>query len=162
MRRGGLWMVMLGLAIAPAGCGSSGFVAEHQAIAQAQFALDHVTLRRADVPFVSPNAGADLDIVLKVTNPNTVTAKLDRLDYQLFVEGQPVGEGATTSDFSVPGGASQLLTVPISVTYAGLPSVALDAVRNRAADVKLQGTSHLATPLGRIDYPVTIERQVTF
>ncbi|MFN3431514.1 MAG: LEA type 2 family protein [Candidatus Sericytochromatia bacterium] len=156
-----LLCLALPMAVLP-GCGANSFVAERQAIAQARFEVDHVVLRRADVPWVSPEAGADVEVVLKVTNPNAVTAKLDRLDYTLLVEGQPVGSGATTSDFQVPANGTALLALPVSIRYQGLPSVVLDALQQRAANITVRGVSHLATPLGRLDYPLEINHRATF
>lgn len=159
------WIALMCLALPMAalpGCGAGSFVAERQAIAQAKFEVDHLVLRRADVPFISPDAGADLEVVLKVTNPNTVIAKLDRLDYTLLVEGQPVGTGATTSDFEVPANGTALLALPVSIKYQGLPTVVMDALQQRAANITVRGVTHLATPLGRLDYPLEINHRATF
>lgn len=145
-----------------AGCGTQRFVDERRAIAQATFEFDRVRLERADIPFVSPNAGADLTVVLRVTNPNPITARLDRLDYTLFIEDAPVGTGLFPGGFAVEPSQTAELSLPLSLLYDSLPSVALQAFQTREANVAVQATSHISTPFGTLDYPVALQRRVTF
>lgn len=145
------------------GCtGLTDFIAERQAITRAEFSFERVELQHADIPLVTPNAKADLRVILKVKNPNSVTARLDRLDYEVYLEGTKVGSGAMTDDFSVPAGASKELPLPVAVPYAGLPEPALQAILARRAKIRVTGVSHVSTPLGRIDYPIDLEHTTTF
>jgi LEA14-like dessication related protein len=155
-------LTLLAPTIALGGCGAQTFVAERQAISQAQFDFERLVLRRADVPLLNPEAGAEFDVVLRVTNPNSVDARLDQLDYDLYLEGQKVGSGAMTNDFAVPAGATDTLILPITLKYQGLPSLAIEAMQKRQANVTLKGVSHLATPFGRLDYPVELNHLATF
>lgn len=150
-------MLALSLVVTPmiAGCdGVLDFIAQRQAISRAEFAFERVELQHADIPFVTPGAKADMRIVLRVKNPNPITARLDRLDYRFFLEGTQVGEGNMTEDFSVDAGATRELVLPVSIPYTGLPEPVLKAIQARRAAMTLKGTSHLDTPLGRIEYPV--------
>lgn len=144
------------------GCDAVGFLAERQAIARAQFEFARAELKGADVPFLSPDAGADLDIVLKVTNPNPLTARLDRLDYDVFLEGSKVGNGTMAQDFAVTANSSKELTLPVHIPYQGLPEAALKAIQARQAAIRVAGTSHLSTPLGAISYPVEVSHTTAF
>lgn len=155
-------LTLLAPAVALGGCGAQTFVAERQAISQAQFAFERLVLRQADVPLLNPDAGAAFDVVLKVTNPNSVDARLDQLDYDLYLEGQKVGSGAMTEDFAVPAGATDTLILPVKIKYQGLPSLATEAMQKRQANVTLKGVSHLDTPFGRLDYPVELNHLATF
>ncbi len=153
------------LALVPtlAACdGLMGFIAERQAITKAEFAFDRVELQSLDIPLITPDPKANLKVVLKVTNPNAITARLDRLDYTFFLEGTQVGEGAMTDDFSVEAGSSRELVLPLSIPYQGLPQPALTAIQNRRAAMTLKGTSQIATPLGRLSYPVETSYTATF
>lgn len=144
------------------GCDAIGFLAERQAIARAQFEFARAELKGADVPFLSPEAGADMDIVLKVTNPNPITARLDRLDYDVFLEGAKVGAGRMTQDFAVAASSSRELVLPVHIPYQGLPDAALKAIQARRAAMRVAGTSHLSTPLGALSYPVEVSHTTTF
>lgn len=154
-------LAIASLAVLPA-CGVQNAIEERKAIAQAGFEFDHVRLERADVPFVSPDAGADLVIALRVSNPNDITARLDRLDYQVSLAGAPVGTGAFPGGFAVAAGETALLTLPLRLRYANLPDVALRALTERRAEVGVEAVSHISTPLGTLDYPVSLRRDLTF
>lgn len=155
-------ILTLALSGALGGCDAAGFLAERQAIARAQFAFERAELVGADVPFVSPEAGADLNIVLSVTNPNPLTARLDRLDYDVFLEGAKVGAGSMAQDFAVSAGAKKELSIPVHIPYLGLPDAALKALQARRAALRLAGTSHLSTPFGAIAYPVEVSHTTSF
>lgn len=162
MRRWISLMVAFALPTVLAGCDAVGFLAERQAIARAQFAFERAELVGADVPFLSPEAGADLNIVLAVTNPNPITARLDRLDYDVFLEGAKVGAGTMAQDFAVAAGARKELAIPVHIPYQGLPDAALKAIQARRAALRVAGTSHLSTPLGAISYPVEVSHTTSF
>lgn len=144
------------------GCDAVGFIAERQAIARAQFEFERAELVSADVPFLAPEAGADMTVVLEVTNPNPLTARLDRLDYELFLEGSRVGTGTMARDFAVAPGATEELSLPVHIPYQGLPEAALKAIQARRADLKVTGTSHLSTPFGALAFPVEVRHATTF
>lgn len=145
------------LTLIPALCACDGLmtlIAERQAITKAEFAFERVELKSLDLPLLSPDPKATLNVVLKVTNPNGITARLDRLDYTLFLEGAQVGEGAMTDDFAVEPRSSRELVLPVSIPYEGLPAPAWSAIQNGRAAMTLKGASQINTPLGRLSYPV--------
>lgn len=146
-----------------AGCdGLMNFIAERQAITKAEFAFDRVELQSLDIPLINPDPKANLRVVLKVTNPNQTKARLDRLDYTIFLEGTQVGQGAMTDDFSVEAGSSRELVLPLAIPYQGLPEPALKAIMAKRAAMMLKGTSQIDTPLGRLSYPVETSYTANF
>lgn len=154
--------LMVLLVVALGGCGAMSFLAERQALARAQFEFARAELVGADVPFLSPEAGADLNLILKVTNPNPLTARLDRLDYDVYLEGTKVGTGAMTQDFAVSANTNKELLLPVHIPYQGLPEAALKAIQARRAAMRVAGTSHLSTPLGTLSYPVEVSQTTDF
>lgn len=144
-----------------AGCGANNFVAERQAIAQTEFTLAQVLLDRVDMPFFGENPGAQMRLALDVKNPNPITARLDRMDYQVFMEGQHVGDGALAQEFAVEAGQTGRLELPVFVPYRSFPD-ATRVFQARKAHLTLKGVSHVATILGAIDFPVEVSREVTF
>jgi LEA14-like dessication related protein len=160
------WLIAFTLAVtAPAllaGCGTGRAIEERKAIAQATFAFDRVTVERADIPFTSPDAGADLQVVLRVTNPNDITARLDRMDYQVFIEDAAVGTGLFPGGFAVEPGQTAELALPLTIRYTSLPGTVMQAIQARKGNVTVQGTSHISTAFGTLDYPITLQRHVTF
>jgi LEA14-like dessication related protein len=168
MKRVALFAVLAGLMapVALSGCGLTDYIAQRAAIAKADFKFDHVALTSADIPFVTPDAKANLQVVLNVTNPNPVTARLDRLDYTLLMEGSQVGAGATSEDFAVDPGATKPLTLSLAIPYLGLPQLVIDALQKRQATFTLNGTSHLKATIAGVDipldYPVSLTQTESF
>lgn len=159
MRRAGMLVL---IAVGLGGCDLAQGVAERQAITKAEFAFDHVELKRLDLPLLTPDAGVGLDLFLSVKNPNPVTARLDRLDYTVLLNDANFAAGSMTQDFSVPAGATASLVLPLTVPYTALPQSALSALEKRAATFTLNGTSHLTTPFGEIGFPVSVSKPMTF
>lgn len=150
------------LALFLSGCDLAGALIERQAITRAEFDFNRANFIHADIPLLVPNAKTDLEIVLEVKNPNPVTARLDRLTYQILLAGSPVGIGALSQDFTVAAGATQELVVPVSIPYAGLESSVVEALLKRRIELGFKGTSHLATPIGDLKFPVEITKTIRF
>ena len=154
-------LIAAGLTVALGGCEVMNAVMQRAALAKADFSLERVALLAADLPF-TPNAKADMQVVLGIANPNDIAVLLDKLDYELFLQGVRVGTGATGGDFSVDPGAKKELALTVAVPYAGLPQAVLTAITQRKADVAFKGISHLKTPLLTLDYPVEVTKTLSF
>ncbi|MBM3269341.1 MAG: LEA type 2 family protein [Candidatus Sericytochromatia bacterium] len=144
------------------GCGLWTAFAERQAITKAEFSFKSAAVTRVDLPFIGPDPRADLDVTLLVKNPNSIAAALDRLDYQVYVSGQQIGAGSLAKDFRVEAGATRDLVLPVSIRYEGLAQPVLDAILRREVALTLKGTSHLATPVGSLDFPVEVSGKTAF
>jgi LEA14-like dessication related protein len=161
--RNGIVAGLIGLAVITTACSELGQqLAERIAVTQLQYALEKVELKRADIPLLAANPSADLLVTVKATNPNTVAAALDRMTFDLFLEGTKVGTGVMSGKLSVPAGGSQSAPILVTVPYGGLPTAALSALTARKATVRLQGTSSISTPLGELPVPVELQQTVTF
>lgn len=155
--------VLIGLAAVTPGCTDLGQqITGRLAVTQLQYAFDKFELIRADIPLITPNASADVLITLKATNPNAVAAMLDRMSFDLLLDGTKVGTGTLINGISVAANTTQPVAIQVNVPYNGLPATAMTALQNRRALVGLQGTSTIATPLGNIGIPVSLQQSVTF
>ena len=132
------------------------------AVTQLQFAFDKVELKRVDIPLITPNASADLLVTLKATNPNPVAAALDRISFDVLMDGNQVGTGLLNNGLSVGPNTSGSFGVLVTIPYSGLPGAAMSAIQNRKALVTLRGTSAVSTPLGNIAVPISLSQNVTF
>lgn len=144
------------------GCGFMEAIAQRQAITRTEFNFDAVQFVGADLPLVTPDAGTRLNLIFNVRNPNPVTATLDKLDYTVFLEGGQVATGTMPETFNVPAGETKQLVLPIKVPYTGLSAPVLAALNKRQATFQLKGISHLATPLGTLDFPVEATKTTSF
>ncbi len=137
---------------------SCGAVASRKAIANADFKLDHIDVTHFDEPYSSPHAPFQMNVVLNVTNPDTITAKIDRLDFTLSADGYKVAAGSVTEPLSIAPGATEQLTVPVTVLYADLPEAAKAALEDRQAVIKVDATAHVFG----IPIPLHFEETKTF
>lgn len=153
---------LLALMVVPglSGCGLLSALVERQAIAKAEFSFKRAEFSRMDIPFVTPDARVEFKVILGVKNPNPVAAVLDRLDYEIRLQDSPVGAGQMTDDFRVAAGGTEELVLPVSVKYDSLARPALEtlqaALEAREIGLGVWGTSHLATPIGTLDFPVQV------
>jgi LEA14-like dessication related protein len=154
------WPAFLVLLIA--GCDLLGAIAARQAITKAEFSFKTAEITNLDVPLLVQNPGADLKITLGVKNPNPISALLDKLDYQVMLQGQSVATGELSDEFKVEPGASRDLVLPISLKYASLPDPIVDALLKREVSVGIKGASHLSTPLGTLDFPMEVGGRTAF
>lgn len=159
--KAGRWAA-LALAVMVSGCALADMFNQRAAFSQVGFSYDRAELVSTDIPLITPDAKAHLQVTLNVTNPNTIAATLDSLDYDVYLEGTKVGSGVIRDTFSVPAGESKKLVVPISVPYAGLPNAVMQAIMNRRLLMTLKGTGHIDTPIGKFDYPVELTQTFAF
>lgn len=145
-----------------AGCGVETLLAQREAFTKANFSFSGVELLRTDIPLLTPNAKADLNVKLAVQNPNPIAAALDALDFQLYMDDAPVGSGRVAEAFSVPAGETRTLAIPVSVPYLDLPAAALAALQKREARFTLKGTSRFQTLLGPLSFPVELSHTARF
>lgn len=55
------------------------------------------------------------NVAVKVNNPNTKTAGMNKMDYILMLDGKEMLRGAFNERISIPGGSTQTVAVPITV-----------------------------------------------
>lgn len=137
-------------------------IAQGLAVSQLTFGFDKVELQKADIPFITPNAKADLLITLTANNPNPVKASLDQIGFDLLMDGTKVGVGSLNNGLSVEPKGTAPFSVLVSIPYAGLPTAAMTALQNRKTQMTLRGMSNISTPIGNIAVPLELSKSVTF
>jgi LEA14-like dessication related protein len=53
--------------------------------------------------------------VLRIYNPSSITATLDRADFSLYVDGTCIGDGKTSKKYDVPPGDTITITIPFEL-----------------------------------------------
>jgi LEA14-like dessication related protein len=116
--------------------------------------LDHVVVRGVGL------SGGNLDLVVKVQNPNNFTLNGTRLDVGFDVEGQHLGDITYDDDFSVAENGITTVTLPLRFGWAGVGSAVRTALGYGDLPYKMRGQVELQTPLGRREVPFTREGRV--
>src|SRR4051794_28583887 len=102
----------------------------------------------------------DFDFTLGVDNPNSVGLRLDRVDFDLLVNANPV-LNSVSNDPRVEIPARGLGTIPLRTRLAYENARTLcrdiaDAVQGNRAGYQVRGNAYYNTPRGQMKVPVTV------
>lgn len=104
--------------------------------------------------------GGNLDLIVKVDNPNDFTLEGTRLEVGFDVEGQHLGDIAYDDDFSLTENGATTLTLPLTFGWAGVGSAVRAALASGDLPYRMKGQVELKTPWGRRQVPFTREGRV--
>jgi LEA14-like dessication related protein len=121
---------------------------------QPDIQLDHAVVRGIGL------SGGNLDLVVKVENPNNFRLQGTRLEMGVDVEGQHLGDITYDDDFSVAENGTTTLTLPLRFGWAGVGSAVRAALSYGDLPYKMKGQAQLRTPWGRAEVPFTREGRV--
>lgn len=144
MKKIGVAMVFLLLAI------SCTAISERLAVRECKFALLSVTPHT----FTFSNFQVDFDI--KVDNPNSVDAVLDKLVYTFYANNTDVFSGTTGKALNVKAGGSEQFTTTITLEYSKIGQALAEAMKLASAAYRIDARAYISTLLGDISYPVEI------
>lgn len=102
----------------------------------------------------------DFDFTVGVDNPNPVELRLDHLNFDLLINNNPVLNNVR-SDQGVHIPARGIGDVHLSghVTYDNIRTIwreVQDVVQGNRASYALRGNAYYDTPVGRLQFPVTV------
>jgi LEA14-like dessication related protein len=123
------------------------------------FKAPDVQLERAVVRGVSLTGG-NLDLIVKVDNPNGFTLEGTRLELGFDVEGEHLGDIAYDDDFAVPENGTTTITLPLKFGWAGVGSAVRAALGSGDLPYEMKGQVEFRTPWGRKEVPFTHEGRV--
>jgi len=105
--------------------------------------------------------GAEMGLVLKVNNPNSVPLIMLGFDYTVLMQGSRVTEGKYRSGLVIQAASSHEIDIPLSFRFAEL-SGAMKSLKNKATlDYEVKTTAILDLPdVGHYDIPMSIQGQL--
>jgi LEA14-like dessication related protein len=138
-----IFVILSAVVLATAACASIGRQAFQEPV---------VTFKDLRVEGVGLNGGT-LDVVLGVYNPNHFRLDATKVTYKLLIDTTALGEGTYDSKFTVNEGDSTTITLPISLSYAGLSEAGRQLVGKGTVDYRVAGDITVATPIGNFTKP---------
>jgi LEA14-like dessication related protein len=109
---------------------------------QPDIQLDHAVVRGIGL------AGGNLDLVLKVDNPNGFTLHGTNLQVGVDVEGSHLGDITYSDAFAVPGNGQTTITLPLRFGWSGVGSAVRAALGYGDLPYKMKGQATLELPAG--------------
>lgn len=118
---------------------------------------------RPRVSFALPLSAStiDFDMNVEVDNPNNVALRLDRIDFDILVDGQHVVSGVSRDQIRIPARGIGEVPLRARVGYNEVRSLwreVTQAIQGDRARYEVRGRVYYNTPLGRLDFPLTIYR----
>jgi LEA14-like dessication related protein len=104
--------------------------------------LDHAVVR--GVGF----SGGNLDLVVRVQNPNNFTLQADKLQVGLDVEGSHLGDITYEDDFAVTENGETTLILPLRFGWSGVGRAVRAALGYGDLPYKMKGQATLKLPGG--------------
>jgi LEA14-like dessication related protein len=104
--------------------------------------LDHAVVRGIDL------TGGNLDLVVKVQNPNNFTLQGTRLQVGFDVEGSHLGDITYDNDFTVSENGTTTITLPLRFGWSGVGSAVRAALSHGDLPYTMKGQAALKLPGG--------------
>jgi LEA14-like dessication related protein len=92
--------------------------------------------------------GGNLDLVMKVDNPNNFTLQGTKLQLGIDVEGSHLGDISYDDDFVVPDNGGTAITLPLRFGWSGVGSAVRAALGYGDLPYKMKGQATLRLPGG--------------
>lgn len=111
-----------------------------------------VTLQDVKVVGVGLNGGS-LDVVLSVGNPNDFRLDATRLTYKLLVDSVTFATGTADQRFTVEGGKTEQIHLPLSFTFAGVGTAGRQLLNTGSVQYTVLGDVTVGSPVGNFTVP---------
>jgi len=95
----------------------------------------------------------DLDVVFEIYNPNSITATLDRMDYEIYVNDKHLASGTIRDRIDIYPYSSKNVETSIQVGYLDVGKAIWSAIQRGDVEWYVTGWAYISTPLGTLSMP---------
>jgi LEA14-like dessication related protein len=147
-------VIVIIVVIAVAALGIFGYqqVQQREALKNIQMSVDGVKVESINL------SSATLNFTLRITNPNTNAATIDRTDYTVIINNVTLGSGQNLEKVTIPAGGSVVIPQPFTVSYSGAARTVWSTITQGGADWNLVGTAYFDSFLGTVSVPYNVTR----
>jgi len=114
---------------------------------------------RVSVALPLSASSIDFDLTVGVNNPNRVGLRMDRLDFSLFVNDSRLLDTVSNQQIRIPANGYGDVSLRARVDYNSLRSIwgeIVNVINGNRARYELRGTAYYDTPVGQLQFPVTV------
>jgi LEA14-like dessication related protein len=119
-----------------------------------QIGIDRVEIRQIAL------TGADLVVHVKINNPNSVGATLNRLEYTLDVDGERLVRGQKDDRTTIAANELSIITLPLTVNYAGMRAGLSGALTKKSLPFSFSGKVVLDSPVGDMSFDIAEKGEI--
>lgn len=131
------------------GCG---FLARRAALRNCQYSLKSVELAEATLTDMTLGLGVE------TRNTNDIDVEVDRMNYELFINGKKAFEGSMGQGVKIAPGRTAMVNTSVNLNYIELGSALAQAVKDEQANYDLKGTTYLSSSLGTFAFPFFVSK----
>lgn len=114
---------------------------------------------RVDIALPLSASSIDIDFAVEVDNPNDVGLRLDRIDFDLFINNSRILDSVSQQNIRIPANGRGDVRLSTRIGYQnlrGLWNEVVDVVRGERARYEIRGNAYYDTPIGTMKFPVTV------
>lgn len=104
--------------------------------------------------------GADLEVELKVVNPNGFSLDMDDLEYDLKLGGHPLQHGRVRSSDPVPASSEHILSIPLLFNFYDVGKDVYALLQQESVSCQVTGTLFVRTEWERLSLPFELNQRV--
>jgi LEA14-like dessication related protein len=87
--------------------------------------------------------GARLDVMLGVRNPNPEDLAVDKVEFELRLNGQSIGRGYVSEPFTIRGFAEERVASSVDVSYLRMPGAVQAVLEDDDVRAQARGTFYV-------------------
>jgi LEA14-like dessication related protein len=92
--------------------------------------------------------GVALDVRFRVRNPNPEPLSIDRMEYELFVNGNRLGRGFDSKGLALLGFGEDKVQSRVDVNFLALPGAVKDVLRQDRVKARVKGNFYTSGSYG--------------
>lgn len=104
--------------------------------------------------------GADLVVHVKINNPNSVGATLNRLEYALEVDGERLVRGQKDDKTTIAANELNVIALPLTVNYTGMRAGLSGVLTKKMLPFNFSGKVVLDSPVGDLSFDIAEKGEI--
>ncbi len=104
--------------------------------------------------------GADLEVVLKIANPNGFSLDMDDLEYDLKLGGHPLKQGRIRSSDPIASSSEHILSIPLLFNFYDVGKDVHALLLQESVSCQVTGTLFMRTQWERLSLPFELNQRV--
>lgn len=95
---------------------------------------------------------------VKLTNPNDFYVDVEKMAYKVYVNGEEIAEGVSEEVLGLKKNETKYCKLKVNIGFKKIKENLLEAIKERTADVRIEGETVLKSGKQEYVYPFELER----
>ena len=138
------------------GCAAMGSLVKKVGFSEPTVEITGVQVLQASIE------GVELGFFFQANNPNPIGLKVERLDYEVYLDGKRLGSGSNPRPIELPARGASSFSVTYAVSTKDVIEAGLSALGKNQHTVEVKATLGVGTPIGVLDFSLGHEEALSF